>query len=166
MISKVPLISNSPLVCVVRLLLHHLQDAFARACAVLRVAVDCDGLLERTDVVLAVHVHAGPAVLGDLSYRAALAADDGADHLRRHQQPQREVRLATGAAAAGHSGVLRACPRTSPRHFGLEQFHQQLRTLEVDPVQAGYRSRGISKIKQNIVINCTFSLKFGIYLLY
>lgn len=115
-----------PFVCVVGLLLHNLQYSLACAGTIFRIAVDGDGLLEGAHIILPVDVDAGPTVLGDLSYRAALATDDGADHFAGHQQPQREVGLTSRAAASWHAGVLWTAAGASAVSFVIEQLHQQV----------------------------------------
>lgn len=98
-----------PLVGAVGLLLHDLEDALAGAGAVVGIAVDGDRLLHGAHVVLAVHVDARAALLCDEADGAALAADDGANHVALHQQAQGEVcgaRLGTcTCAAAGTSST-------------------------------------------------------------
>lgn len=90
-----------PLVRAVRLLLHNLQDLLAGVGAVLGVAVDGDGLLQRAHVVLAVHVDPGARHLGDLPYSGALPADYRAHHVRLDEDAQREVGLPAGTGQPG-----------------------------------------------------------------
>lgn len=115
----------SPFVGVVGLLLHDFEDLPACVGAILRVAVDGDGLLERANVVLAVHVDARAALLCYEADGAALAADDGAHHVTLHQQPQREV---GGPRAAGRAPAATAAagPASSPSAtvlLGRLHFH-------------------------------------------
>lgn len=85
-----------PLVRVVGLLLHDLQDLLAGVGAILGVAVDGDGFLQRADIVLAVHINSGARHLRDLSYGGTLSADYRAYHVGLDEDAQREIGLATG----------------------------------------------------------------------
>lgn len=60
--------SYIPLVRVVCFLLHDLQDLLARVSAVLGIAVDGDRLLQRPDIILAVHIDSGARLLRDRAY--------------------------------------------------------------------------------------------------
>lgn len=84
--------ANLPFVSIVGLLLHDLEYPLAGISAVFGVSINGDGLLKRANIVLAVHVDARAALLRDEPDGAALAADDGADHVALHEQAQREVR--------------------------------------------------------------------------
>lgn len=57
-------------------------------------------------------VDAGAALLRDEADRAALAADDGADHVALHQEPEREV--GGTRAAASSSAAATAAAATGP----------------------------------------------------
>lgn len=71
-----------PLVRIVGLLLHDLQDLLTCVGTVLGIAVDSDGFLQRSDIVLAVNIDAGARHLRDLPYGGTLSADYRAYHVR------------------------------------------------------------------------------------
>ena len=105
-----------PFVGVVRLLLHHFEDASAGVGAVLRVAVDGDGLLQGSHVLLTVHVHPRPGLLRDLADGAALAPDDGAHHFAGHQQPNDDDgKTTTEKKKTTITLALISCSRVSSR---------------------------------------------------
>lgn len=127
----------SPLASVGCLHLHHLQDAFTSVRTVLGIPVDGDCLLQRSHVLLPVHIHASPTLLCDLTDGGSLAANDRAHHLTLHEQPQRKIGLASWT---GHASAVKllAIPRVPPQLLLL--FHGlclQLIPLELDAVQAG-----------------------------
>lgn len=93
-----------PLFRVVRLLLHDLENPLAGHGAVLWVAVDRDRLFKRADIVFSMHIDASATLLSDLSYRAALPADDGAHHVAGNENSKREVGLPT--RTAGNVSIL------------------------------------------------------------
>lgn len=97
-----------PLVRVISLLLHNLQDLLACVGAVLRIAVDGNSFLQRADVILAVHVDTGARHLCDLSYSGALPTDYRADHVRLDENTKREVGLPT------RTGQSRECNTAAP----------------------------------------------------
>lgn len=86
-------ILNSPFLGIVGFLLHHLENTLACHGTVLRVAVNRDGLFKRSDVVFSMHVDACTALLRNLSYRAALTADDCTDHVAGDEDAQWKVSL-------------------------------------------------------------------------
>lgn len=117
--------SDSPFIGVIGLLLHNFEDLPACVCAVLRVAVNSDGFLERADVVLAVYVNAGAALLRYETDGAALAANDGTHHVTLHQQTQREVggTRATGSTAAAAAATGPASAPSATVLLGRFHFH-------------------------------------------
>lgn len=106
--------ANLPFVSIVGLLLHDLEYPLAGISAVFGVSINGDGLLKRANIVLAVHVDARAALLRDEPDGAALAADDGADHVALHEQAQREVRGARAATAGAAAAAAAARPSTPP----------------------------------------------------
>lgn len=91
-----------PFVNIVHFQLHNLQNTPACVGTVFRIPVDCDRLLHRSHVVLAMDVDASVTLLCDLSDRVSATANDGADHVTLDEQTQRKIRLASGT---GHTGV-------------------------------------------------------------
>lgn len=124
-----------PLVSVVGLLLHDFQYSFACIGAVLGIAIYGDGLLERANVVLAVDIYASAALLCDETDGAALAADDGADHVALDEQPQREIG-GSGAAAGGTAAAAAAAGASTPATTCvlLRRFNLHPTSLQFAPI--------------------------------
>lgn len=112
-----------PLVCAVRLLLHHFEDLLAGVGAVIGIAVDSDGFLQRSDVVFAMHVYSGARHLRDLAYGGTLSANNSANHVRLDEDAQRKVGLPAGTRKSGEgdaAAALAAAPSSALRghlHF-------------------------------------------------
>lgn len=154
-----------PFVGVDGFLLHHLQDAFACVCTVIRIAINGDGLLQWTDIVLAMNVDTGTALLCDLAYGAALSADYGADHVALHQQPQWEIGLAAGTATAGWQRTILAAAIPLNTLLFVHRFGVQFAALEFDAIQATSspsreRERGGRRSKRKWLIKMK---KFCVY---
>lgn len=84
---------NSPFLGIVGFLLHDLKNTLACHGTILWVAVNRDGLFKRSDVILSMHVDACTALLRNLSYRAALTANNCADHVACDENAQWKVSL-------------------------------------------------------------------------
>lgn len=67
------------------LLLHNLQYTFARIGTVLRIAIDRNGLLEGANILLAMHIDTGPALLCYGPYGTSLTANYRPNHLTLDQ---------------------------------------------------------------------------------
>lgn len=119
------------LVRVVGFLLHDFQDLLAGVGTVLRVAIDGDGFLQGTDVVLTVHVDSGTRHLRDLPYGGTLSTDYRAHHIGLYENAQWEIGLATGTWQPGEShaaATLAAAPASALRRGHL---HFQRITVEI-----------------------------------
>lgn len=111
-----------PLVRIVGLLLHDLQDFLAGVGTVLGVAVDGDGFLQGADVVLAVHIDPGARHLRDLPYGGTLSANYRAHHVGLNQDTQWEIGLATRTWQPGEdraTAALAAAPASALRRGHL-----------------------------------------------
>lgn len=126
--------SDSPFVGVISLLLHDIENLLACVGAVLWVAIYSDGLLERADVILAVHVDARPALLRDEANGTALAADDGAHHVALHKQTQREVSGARATGSAATATAAAGSSASSSTAVLLGRFHFHSAAFDFDTV--------------------------------
>lgn len=123
-----PLKTSVPFVDVSHFQLHDLQNASAGVGTVFGITIDCDGLFDRSHIVLAVDVYTSMALLGDLPDCVAAATDDGAHHVTLNEQSQRKVGLATWS---GHTSVRCTAASIAPFVDGL---HVQTVAAEVDAI--------------------------------